>query len=224
MKRFNLGVADRQDIGKGANRRLRTAGKIPAVVYGSENEARKVALDYREFERLMNTADAQTGLLDLKADGGAANVAVIREIQRDPVTRRFLHVDLYAINMDKENNFEVAVHGTGTPVGVREGGLLETHLRSVTVRCLPANIPNAINIDLTNVRGNQSVHVSDVQLPENVTMVTDPHEVLFTVVQLRAEKAAAEAGAEGAAPAAPEVIGKKKPEEGADAKAGAAKK
>ncbi|MGI8905852.1 MAG: 50S ribosomal protein L25 [Candidatus Sumerlaeaceae bacterium] len=218
MKRFDLAVVDRQDIGKGANRRLRSSGKIPAVIYGAESDARKVTLDYREFDKLIASPGGETGLLDLKSNGGASNVAIIREVQRDPVTRRFLHVDLYAIRMDQENNFEVAVHGVGIPVGVREGGLLETHIRSVTVRCLPANIPNVFNIDLLGLKGNQSVHVSDIKVPENVTMVTDPHEVLFTVIVLRAEKVVTEeAAAAEAAPAAPEVIGKKKAEEG-DAK------
>lgn len=223
MKRFDLSVAERTDTGKGANRRLRSAGQIPAVVYGTGNETKKVALEYRDFERLMASPGGETGLLDLKSNGGPGQVAVIREIQRDPVTRRFLHVDLYAIRMDQENNFEVAVHGVGIPVGVREGGLLETHLRSVTVRCLPAKIPNVFNIDLLGLKGNQSVHVRDIKLPEGVTMVTDEDEVLFTVIILRAEKAA-EAAATEEAPAAPEVIGKKKPEEGAEAKATPAKK
>jgi large subunit ribosomal protein L25 len=221
MKRFDITIADRQDIGKGANRRLRTSGQIPAVVYGTGNATRKVALNYRDFERLIATPGGETGLLDMKGDADGGGVAIIREIQRDPVTRRFLHVDLYAISMDQENEFEVAVHGVGIPVGVREGGLLETHVRTVTVRCLPADIPNVFNVDLTTLRGNQSIHVSDLQLPEKVSMVTDGAEVLFTVVQLRAEKAATEAAAEGT-PAAPEVIGKKKADE--DAKAAPAKK
>lgn len=217
MKRFNLAVSDRQDTGKGANRRLRITGKIPAVIYGGENEARKVTVDYREFERLIASPGGETGLLDLGADSASGSVAVIREVQRDPVTRRFLHVDLYAIRMDQENNFEVAVHGTGIPVGVREGGLLETHMRSVIVRCLPANIPNVFNVDLLGLKSNHSIHVSDLKLPDNVAMVTDGHEVLFTVIQLRAEKVTTDATADAAA-ATPEVIGKKKPDE-ADAKA-----
>lgn len=221
MKRFDLAVSGREDTGKGPNRRLRVAGRIPAVLYGTGSEAEKVSLDYREFDRLIRLQGAAKGLFNLGGDlaKGGESVAVIREIQRDPVTRRFLHVDLYKIRMDQENDFEVAVQGTGVPAGVREGGILETHLRSVTVRCLPAKLPSSIAVDLLPLRVNQSLHVRDLTLPDGVTLVTDGDEVLYTVLALRVEKVAV-AEVDPTAPAAtPEVIGKKKPEEvAADAK------
>lgn len=215
MKRYDLNIAGREQTGKGPNYRLRQEGRIPAVLYGTGSEASKVSVEYRQFERLINIQHGANALLDLKDDKGTTTgIAIIREIQRDPVTRRFLHIDLYNIRMDQENDFEVAVHGTGVPIGVREGGILETHVRMVTVHCLPTNIPNAFDVDLTNLKLNHSLHVSDLTLPEGVALVTHGEEVLFTVIALRAEKAAAETAATDA-PATPEVIGKKKPEEAA---------
>lgn len=213
MKRFNLSVQSRTETGKGPNYRLRTEGRLPAVIYGIGNENEKVSLDYREFHRVMNSPGGETGLMDLDLNG-KSSVAIVREIQRDPVTRRYLHVDLYSIRMDQENEFEVAIIGSGTPVGVREGGLLETHARSVTVRCLPKNIPNAINVDLVPLRLNQSVHVSDLTLPEGVTMVTPGEEVVYTIIAVRGAATATEEGA----PGQPEVIGKKKEDEAKAAK------
>lgn len=207
MKRLNLSVSERTETGTGPNRRLRVAGKVPAVVYGGVNEATKVTLDYREFDKLMSSSDAEKSLINLSGSGlSGTSIVIIREIQRDPVTRRFLHVDLYNINMNEENEFEVPIHSHGVSIGVREGGLLETHRRSIFVRCLPAAIPDAIDIDLTELKLNHSIHVSDIGLPENVTMVTEPTETVFTVVSLRAEAVATPS----AEPAAPEVVGKKK--------------
>lgn len=208
MKRFDLAVASREANGKGPSRQLRMAGRIPGVIYGA-GEPQKVSLDYREFERLIK-GGAEKALLDLKKDGdNNVGVAILREIQKDPVTRRYLHVDLYSIRMDQENVFEVAVQGHGTPVGVREGGILETHLRKISVRCLPANLPTSFDVDITGLGGGQTLHVSDLPLTEGVTLVTDGGEVLFTVTQVRGEKAAA---AEGEGTTQPEVIGKKKEE------------
>jgi large subunit ribosomal protein L25 len=220
MKRYDLNIAGREQTGKGPNYRLRQEGRIPAVLYGTGSEASKVSVEYRQFERLINIQHGANALLDLKDDKGTTTgIAIIREIQRDPVTRRFLHIDLYNIRMDQENDFEVAVHGTGVPIGVREGGILETHVRMVTVRCLPTNIPNAFDVDLLNLKMNHSLHVRDLTLPEGVSLVTHGEEVLFTVIALRAEKATTEVAA-AEAPTAPEVIGKKKPDEAAAADKG----
>lgn len=210
MKRFDLAVAAREGNGKGPSRQLRFAGRIPGVIYGA-GEPQKVSLDYREFERLIK-GGAEKALLDLR--DSASGVAILREIQRDPVTRRYLHVDLYSIRMDQETVFEVAVQASGIPVGVREGGILETHLRTVSVRCMPANLPTMFEVDIVGLKSGDTLHVRDLPLPDGVTIVTDPVEVLFTVTTVRGEKTAE--AAEGAAQ--PEVIGKKKEDDKAGKK------
>lgn len=200
-----LNVSGRTETGKGPNRRLRAKGMVPGVIYGTGQDPVMVTLNFRELEKALSRPNAATNLFNLEGEGNKVT-AVIREIQRDPLTRRFLHVDLLRVAMDQEAEFEVPVHAVGTPVGVREGGLLETHLRSVTVRCLPANLPEELNPDLAGLQINQSFHVSDLQLPENVTIVTDPSETLFAV---HLQRLASTTEGEPAAEAQPEVVGKK---------------
>ena len=210
MDMDTLNVSDRSETGKGPNRRLRANGQVPAVIYGSEQEPQMVALNFRELEKALSKANAETNLFNLAGDAVKGNnTVVIREIQRDPLTRRYLHVDLFRVRMDQEAEFEVPVHTVGTPVGVREGGLLETHLRSVIVRCLPANLPEEIKADIAGLQINQTFHVSDLQLPEKVSLVTEGTETLFAVHALKTS--ATDEAAEGT-PAQPEVIGKKKEE------------
>jgi large subunit ribosomal protein L25 len=218
MKRIDLSVARREDCGKGPNRRLRAEGRIPAVLYGAGGEPEKVSLDAHTFMKIFSAAGSENSLLNIKyADGAASSdesVAVLRELQRDPVTRRPLHADLYRIRMDVENEFDIPVHGTGLPAGVKAGGILETHAYHIRVRCLPANIPTAFDVDLTELQINHAYHASDLPVPDGVTLVTDPEAVVFTVLppKKEAEPTPAEGDAAAAAPAQPELITKKKEE------------
>lgn len=217
MQQLDVTVSRRSDTGKGPNRRLRGSGKIPAVIYGISAPI-KVALDAHSFERQVSSRAAENMIINMNFDGGDGgsdiNTAIIREIQRDPVTRRVLHVDLYRIRMDVENDFEVAIHAVGSPIGVKEGGILETVRRIIEIRCLPTMLPSSISVNITDLKVNHSIHVSDLQVPEGVTILSDADEVLFTVVPPKQEVVAtptAEAATEETAE--PEVIGKKKAEE-----------
>lgn len=207
MEMDTLNLTGRTETGKGPNRRLRAQGLVPAVIYGTGEEPQMVSLNRRELERALSKANAETNLFKLAGEGNGATV-VIREIQRDPLTRRYLHVDLFRVRMDQEAEFEVPVHAVGTPQGVREGGLLETHLRAIIVRCTPANLPEEIKADIAGLQVNQTYHVSDLPLPANVSLVTEGGETLFAVHAL---KAAAAESAEGGVKE-PEVVGKKKEE------------
>jgi len=207
MEMDTLNLTGRTETGKGPNRRLRAQGLVPAVIYGTGEEPQMVSLNQRELERALSKANAETNLFKLAGEGKDATV-VIREIQRDPLTRRYLHVDLFRVRMDEEAEFEVPVHAVGTPQGVREGGLLETHLRAIIVRCTPANLPEEIKADIAGLQINQTYHVSDLPLPANVSLVTEGGETLFAVHAL---KAAAAESAEGGVKE-PEVVGKKKEE------------
>ena len=228
MRQFSIKVSQRQLVGKGANRRLRASGKIPAVIYGAGDAPQKVALQGHEFEVMMGRGEAENAILSMEFDAVASssevNTVVIRELQRDPVTRHILHVDLYRIRMDVENDFEVPIHGVGSPIGVKEGGILESQRRVVEIRCLPTILPSSIEIDLADLKVNHSKHVSDLIVPDGVTVLSDPDEVLFTILPPKAEAvpAAAEVAAEEVAE--PEVIGKKKEEGEGEAPAASEKK
>jgi large subunit ribosomal protein L25 len=216
MERIKLPVERRVATGKGPNRRLRAAGRLPAVLYGSTSQPEKLSLDAHTFQLLLSQGHGENALFDIvypgDKDGGDANVAVIREVQRDPLTRRPVHVDLYRIRMDVENDFNVAVRAHGSPHGVREGGILETHIYEVTVRCLPNNLPSAIDVDISGMGVNTALHVSDLPVPPGVRIMTDPETVVFTVLPPKKEAEVAAAAEGTAEPAQPEVIGKKKDE------------
>lgn len=216
MKRIDMPVARRTEVGKGPNRRLRASGRVPAVIYGAGSEPDKVSLDNHTFSLFLASAAAENALLNIKNSDGSVEsdetVAVVREVQRDPLSRRLMHVDLYRIRMDAENDFDIPVHGHGIPIGVRQGGILETHVYNVRVRCLPENIPGAFNIDLLNIGINHALHARDLVLPEGVVLVSDPATTIFTVLPPKKEAEPVAAAVEGAEPAQPEVIGKKKEE------------
>jgi large subunit ribosomal protein L25 len=214
MERVAIKIEPRSGTGKGPNRKLRAKGKIPAVIYGPGVEPEKVALDAHEFGIVLQRAGSSAMFALVPANGQAAEerLAVIREIQRDPVTRRILHVDLYQVQMNVEADFEVPVHHVGNPIGVREGGILETHRHTVEIRCMPGVLPNFIEADLTNLKINHAFHAGELKLPEGVKLVTDPEEVLFSILPPK-DYVEPTPTAEGEEPAQPEVIGRKKAEE-----------
>ncbi|MCX7020468.1 MAG: 50S ribosomal protein L25 [bacterium] len=217
MNRISVSAVLRTQSGKGPNRRLRVMGRVPAVLYGTGMEPLKLSLDTHDFNKMM-AVEGGNALLSINIAGTASvaiddNVAIVREVQRDPVTRRTLHVDLYRIRMDVENNFEVPIHSTGMPVGVREGGILETHLYTVEVRCLPTLLPSTIEIDIVGLKINNSIHVSDLKMPDGVKPVSDPETVVFTVLPPKIEAEAVPTAAEVEEVQQPEVITKKKAEE-----------
>lgn len=205
MKALDMSVSGRTETGKGPNRRLRVEGKLPAVLYGAGLEPVKLTLDYKEFDYNYQFKDAKNALIALKGDAvGADTYAVVRESQRDPLTRRFLHVDFFQVRMDQENDFVVPVHGIGNPKGVRDGGMLETITREITVRCKGAIMPTHIDVNIEGLLIGQSIHSKDIELAEGITLISDPEETLFTVIQLRTAANDSEETAE------PEVVGKKK--------------
>jgi large subunit ribosomal protein L25 len=214
MEQLQISAMPRQRQAKGDNRRLRRDGQVPAVIYGGPGEPRSIAINHHELEMLLRGARHTNAVLDLAIDGGHEQT-LIRDIQRHPVTGMLVHVDFLRVDLEKEVQVEVVLHVVGTdPAGVKNGGILEHVQRTVEVRCTPLNMPKFLEADLSNLDLNQSFHVSDLKLPEGVTVVDDPETALFTILPPKAE---AEEAAPGAAPAAgaaePEVIAKKKTEE-----------
>lgn len=208
-----LSAAPRSATGKGAARSLRRAGKVPAVIYGRGREAEGLEVDGTALQRLLARIRAGTTLVDVDVAGRQPVKALIREIQRDPVRpATILHLDLYEVHADEEVTLDVPLHFTGTAEGVRNGGgVFEVISHHVQVRVLPADIPERIEVDVTNLGLGQSLHVSDLTLAQG-EILTDRGVTLCTVVAPRVEEAAPAAGAEAAAPAEPELIRKPKAE------------
>lgn len=222
---MTLSAQTRQGKGKGAARSLRRAGQVPAVIYGHGRAAEPLALDDTMLQKVLLTAHGST-LLDVAIDGKAPVKALLREVQRDalrPTT--VLHVDLFEVRADEKITVQVAVHLTGTADGVRNGGgVLDHTLRELTIKVLPADIPEHIDVDVTPLLIGHSVHVRDVKVP-NAEILNDAGLTICVVVPPRTEEVAAPA-AEAAAAAEPELIRKAKAEgeegEGTEAAAPAA--
>ena len=185
--RPTLAAQSRQETGKRVAR-LRRAGRLPGVVFGHGVPSSNVSVDTHEFELLRKHSSA-TVLLDLLVDGQKATPAIIQGIQTHPVTRRPLHVDLFAVRMTEELTVDVPIVTTGSSVLVeRENGTLAHQLGSVRVKALPDHLPRAIEVSIDNLTSfDQAIHVRDLTIPSDVTLMTDPDEVVARVLPPRVE-------------------------------------
>ena len=219
MATTTLQTTRRPDHGKGAARTLRSAGRIPAVIYGHNRAAESLSIDSAALAKLIKAGGAGSAILDVTIDGGSAVKALIREIQRHPLRQTdILHVDLYEVRADEQITLEVPVHLTGTSDGVRNfGGVLDQVLYKLEIRVFPADIPAHIDLDVTPLGIGKSIYVRDVKLPK-VEVLNDPNLPICSVVAPRTEEvvapvAAAPTGTE------PELIRTAKADGEADAKA-----
>ena len=216
-KKHTLAAESRTTKGKGAARSARRAGRVPAVIYGHHREPASLTVDANALSRLLTVEHGSRALLDIAVDGKAPVKALIREIQRDPVRRQdIVHIDLYEVNANEKIIVKVPVHLTGTADGVRNGGgILEHPLRELTVKVLPADIPEHFEVDVTNLVIGKSIHVSELSIP-NAEIMDEGILAVAAVVAPRVEEVAAPTDA-AATPAEPEVIKKGKDEEGEEA-------
>ncbi|HNV03938.1 MAG TPA: 50S ribosomal protein L25, partial [Vicinamibacterales bacterium] len=215
-----LDAVKRVTFGKNEARRLRAKGQIPAVLYGGPAtggapEATPIAVDPKRLMAILRGESGVNTLIGLTVDGEDVRV-LMREYQVDPVTRRLLHADFYRIAMDRMITVTVPVTVTGEARGVKQqGGLLDIVHREVEVQCLPANIPEHIEIDVAELMLGQAIRLRDVATSPTWTPVTDPDVMLVHVIAPRAAaepEPAEAAAAEAPAAAEPEVIKKGKPE------------
>ena len=213
MERQVIEAEPRSETGKNEMRRLRKAGRIPAVLYGAGKETFPLSLNPRQLREFFS-AEGQNAIFELQVRGGESTPAMIVESQREPVREILLHIDLKRIAMDRKLRVSVPVVMTGEAQGVKQqGGYLEQVLREVEVECLPADIPGRLSIDVEPLMLGQSIRIQDLQerLGDRVRLLQEAHSVVCHVVSPKAveeEKPAVEAAAE--APAEPEVIKKGK--------------
>ncbi len=221
MKEITIDVHARKDIGKGVARKLRQSGKLPAVIYGHGEEPMAIELDHERFNATMRQAAGEKLLIDLNVDGkDSGKKALIKEIQRDPVSGKMLHVDFQHVSLTEKIKIEVPIQLEGIAEGVKTfGGVLSWTIRSIMVLCLPTDIPDKVTLDVTNLKIHDSIHVRDIVL-DKVEILSDPAETLVSVIPPTiikeaetAEGAVGEALAGGETGAEPEVISEKKAEE-----------
>jgi large subunit ribosomal protein L25 len=227
-----LEAVERTERGKNEARRLRAKGKIPAVLYGEKLGGRPIAVDPKTLSRILHTEQGVNTLIALKLPDGGDTRVLVKEYQLDPVTHQLLHADFYRIAMDKLVRVDVTVVPRGEPKGVKQqGGVLDLVHRQIEIECLPADIPQNIEVDVTEMMVGQSVRVRDIAANPKWKACSDPDMMLMHVIIPKVEEVAptpeAAAAAVAAAPAEPEVIkkGKKEEAEGeAEAPAAAAPK
>ena len=210
-----LTATRRDTIGKGNARALRRDGQIPAVIYGHAREAQSLAISARDLDKLLSHISADNTVVELAIEGSTSR-ALIREIQRHPFKRQVLHVDFQELVAGEKMTVRIPLRLIGTPVGVRlSGGIVDHTLRELTISVDPAQMPNHIDVDVTDLDIGESIHVHQVTVPDGVTVLDEPGAA---VVVIATPRAAVEAVAVEAEPTSgePEVIRAKKPEEGAE--------
>lgn len=217
-----LNVEAREAGGKGGARKLRASGRIPGVCYGSGLEPTPIQLDPRALERLLSHSDAGLNtLIDLAGGTAVAGKKVlVKDLQRDPVNGQLLHADLFAVNLAQKVQVSVPLHVTGKAAGVELGGILDQQLREIDLECLPLAIPRLVEVDVSPLMLGDSLHIRDIDLPEGVTLRSDPDlSIVSVVAPSKAEEEAPEAveGEEAPEEAAPaEAAAEEKPAEGGE--------
>jgi large subunit ribosomal protein L25 len=214
MDMQKLGSEYRESQGKGAARKLRAQGRIPAVLYGQDEETLSIWISERELRQIL-ASKWETAIVDLSIEGKVKKEcnAIIKDIQRHPANGRLLHVDFQYVRKGQKIRLDVPIGLIGDPIGVKEmGGILEHGLREVAVRCMPRHIPESIELDVSHLGIHDAIHVKDITdgYPD-VEFLDDPESTLANVVPPKVEvEPVAE---EEAAEEEPEVIAKGKEEE-----------
>jgi large subunit ribosomal protein L25 len=211
---------------KNAARRVRAAGKIPAVLYGAGHDAIAVEVDPKQITRILFSETGHNTIFDVEVAGSSTAKAMIVDSQREPIKDQLIHIDMKRIALDKLLQVSVRVKLLGVPTGVKnEGGILDQVLREVEIECLPADIPNHIDVDVTGLAMHGVLRVSDLPHSDKIKYLKSEDATVAHVVSIREEVVAAPAegevaaatGEAGAAPAEPEVAKKGKTEPAAEA-------
>jgi len=213
-----LEATPRNTFGKNEARRTRREGKVPAVLYGGDRkEATPIAVEPRALLKILHSESGQNTLISLKLSGGGDARVLVKDFQVDPVTHHVLHADFYRVAMDKLIQVTIPVTVRGEPKGVKQqGGILEFIRREIVIECLPGDIPEHVDIDVSELMLHQGIRVRDVATDPKWKPVTEGDAMLVHVIMPKAEEVAtpeATAAVATATPAEPEVIKKGKKEE-----------
>jgi large subunit ribosomal protein L25 len=222
-KQVKIKAEPRTAVGRSAARKLKARGIVPAIVYGGKQKPQPLQVSAREINAMLSHASGENILVELEIAGEKSNrTALLQEVQHSPVGGEVLHVDFHAVSMDQTIQADVPLEAIGIPEGVKTfGGLLDQNLRSLSIECLPRDLPDRISVDVASLNIGDSIHVRDIRLPSGVTIKMQPDLTAFSVLAPVVEEEPVAAEAEAAAAAAgPEVI-KEKKEEGEAAAPGA---
>jgi large subunit ribosomal protein L25 len=212
MATANLNAKARSDAGTGVARKLRQSGQIPAIIYGHSRQPQSLAIDTRELERLLERVAAASTVIELSIDGRSART-LIREIQRHPVKRSILHVDIQELVAGEKVTVSIPLVFVGSAEGVREGGILDQVMHELRIRVDPSSIPNHVDVDVSPLVIGHSIHVGELSIPAGVEVLDEEDATVCTVSAPRASETPA-AGVAVVPEAAPEPELIRKPKEG----------
>jgi large subunit ribosomal protein L25 len=204
MSKVVLQAKNRQKAGSAESRRIRRSGRIPAVIYGRSGKAVSIDLDSVEFVKGVKGISEST-IVKVEVDGKTYD-AFVKDTQRNIIDGNILHIDFYEVESGVALRAKVSLHLFGNPVGVREGGMLENPLHEIEIECLPKDLPERIDIDVSNLKANQSLHVRDIPLGEGVRLLSNADQVIALVKFAKAEAAAVAAPEAATAAAAPGAV------------------
>jgi len=213
QKDITIRATTREGRGKNDARRARAAGMVPVTVYGGEGGTVAALAPLRDLAAILRSESGRNTIFTLEIDGVGASEVMFHERQVDPIRGRLLHADFTRLVKGQKIEVTVPLHLTGEPIGVREEqGVLEQIIRELEIRCEPREIPDVINVDVSNLGVHDVLHISDIQVDERIEILNPPETVIATVGIVKEEPVAVPV-VEAEAPAEPEVIGKGKKEE-----------
>ena len=207
-KQVKLIAEPRTGVGRSAVRKLKARGVVPAVIYGSKNAPEPLQVSKRDISALLSHSSGENILVELEVAGAANRLALVQEVQHAPIGGDVLHVDFHAVSMDEMIEADVPLEPVGTANGVKNfGGLLEQNLRSLSIECLPRDLPDLIKVDVSALNIGDAIHVRELPLPSGVTTRVPADLTAFSVM---APTVAEEPAPGAVAVTAPEVIKEKK--------------
>lgn len=209
MEKVIIEAQKRNKIDKASRSALRKEGKVPAIFYSKHHEPMPVQVSERAIHPLVFTS--KTHLITLNVEGHDELDCIIKDVQFDPTTEKIVHIDLLGLKKGEKIEIEVPVQLIGSAIGIKEGGILQHTLHKVQISCLPVDIPEHLEIDVTNLKLGQAIHISDLSY-DNLTILNNPESIIASVTHPKVEKEATAADGTAAATAEPEVITKGKTE------------
>ncbi len=198
MDQKQLNATTRTTTGKGAAKRLRATGRLPAVMYDGKGTSTMIDIDDAEFGKLFHSITEST-LIDIKLDGAKDIIAFVKDVQYDIIADKVKHIDFYEVEPGKMLRTKISLKLVGSPEAVRSGAVLEAGTSEVEVECLPKDLPARLTVDVSALQVNHSIHIKDIAVGTGVKILSDPHK---TVATLKFARSDAPAAAEAAAPAA----------------------
>jgi large subunit ribosomal protein L25 len=186
MELAQLKIEIRQGSGKGAARRLRMGNKLPGIIYGPGEESIKVQVDPTEIRKAVRSHEGSLPVFSIigvkDAEKLTGNVVLVRELQTDPVTHDYLHVDFMKVDLSKQITVEVPIHFVGKALGTKEGGIIDEPVRKLDVKCFPTDIPEFIDVDISSLNVGDSIHIQDVRLPKACTVDLSINYTVVSVI------------------------------------------